>query len=387
MKAPVVACLLVSLAASIPCFAQGRAGGRGNGNANVSTLPLPGGDQPLSVPTVFISGKVAIDDGTLLTEPAAIQSICKGRRHTETFTDRHGSFSFQFGDPSPAAGVDFTDASNSMMNRTESIQQQHNWQECEVQAVLGGFSSEVVELASRMNTLESTDIGRLVLHRLAQVEGTSISVTSAQAPTAARKGLEKGREAEKKAKWDQAAKSLQKAVDLYPKYAVAWFELGRVQLVKNDIAAAKKSFEQSIAADPKYVNPYNGLAELAFMASQWNEVVKITNKLLALNPVNFPGAYFFSGAANYYLRNMDAGEKSARQGIKVDEGHQIPKLQYLLSLILVQKHAYAEAVEHMQAYLKMATNSADIDSAKKQLDQIARLAAVPSTAAAVPTTK
>jgi len=374
----------VFVALSMACLAQARpSNGRSLGGTTTVAPPTNNTSPSLSLPTVFISGKVALDDGTQLSDPAAIQVICKGRRHTETYTDRHGGFSFQFGDPSPTSGTDFTDASNSMITRGESVSQQRNWQECEVQAVLAGFTSEIVELSSRMSTLESTDIGRLMLHRMAQVEGTSISVTSAIAPDNARKALEKGREQEKKNKPEDALKSFQKAVEIYPKYAVAWCELGALQLQQKDAASAKKSFESSVAADPKFVNPYNGLAQLAYMANQWTEVVKVTDQLLALNPVNFPAAYLFNGVANFYLQNLEASEKSARRGIRVDEGHQVPKLQYLLGLVLMRKQDYTQAAEHLQLYLKMATQPSDIEAAQKQLDQIARLSATPSSAATV----
>src|SRR5271166_2441723 len=356
-------CVFLALTLTATCAAQAHGGSGRTPANNVTISPLPGVSPTVTLPTVFLSGKVVLDDGTELTEPVAVQTICGGTRHTETFSDRHGSFSFQLGDPNPSGG-DFADASNPMMSRGQSALQQRNWQGCQVQAVLPGFASEVIELASRMTSLESTDIGRVGLHRLAHVEGTSISVTSALAPDNARKALEKGREQEKKGKWDQALQSLGKAVQIYPKYAVAWFELGRVQLQKNDQASARHSFEQSVAADPKYVNPYNGLAEVAYVAGQWPRVVEITNKLLALNPVNFPGAYLFNGIANYYLQNFDAGETSARRGMKVDESHQFPKLQYLLGMILIGKHDYQQATEQMKMYLHFAREPADIQAAQ-----------------------
>ena len=40
-----------------------------------------------------------------------------------------------------------------------------------------------------MTTFETTDIGRLVLHRMGQVEGLTISATSAMAPKDAQKAL------------------------------------------------------------------------------------------------------------------------------------------------------------------------------------------------------
>jgi tetratricopeptide (TPR) repeat protein len=331
--------------------------------------------------SIFISGKVTLDDGTDLAEPAAIQTICRGQRHTMTYTDRRGSFSFQFGDPNPSGSADMSDASSSMMTARASLQQSRDWQDCEVQAVLAGFSSDPVELTSRMSTLESTDVGRVVLHRLEHVDGTSISVTSILAPNPAKKALEKGREDEKKGKWDQAQQSFEKAVQIYPKYAAAWSELGQAQMHHNDAASAKHSFEQSVAADPKYVNPYVGLARMAFEANQWPDVLETTNKLLALNPVNFPEAYFFNGVANFHLKNLDAAEKSARQGLRVDDGHQFPKMEYLLGMILLQKADYPGATEHMTQYLHLATQPADVAVANNELAEIARLSAKPNSAA------
>ena len=385
MKSTGRICFSLLLLFTASAFGQRNTGGGGNRGASSSTTGMPQPSRGIAPgnPTtaIFISGKVGLDDGTELEEPAAIQTICRGQRHTMAYTDRRGSFNFQFGDPNPSGNADLSDASNSMMTANASIQQSRDWQDCEIQAVLAGFSSDPIELTSRMNSLESTDVGRVVLHRLEHVDGTSISVTSALAPNAAKKALEKGREEEKKGKWDQAEQSFEKAVQIYPKYAAAWSELGQAQMHHNDTASAKHSFEQSVAADPKYVNPYEGLARLAFEANQWPDVVEATNKLLALNPVNFPDAYFFNGVANFHLKNLDAAEKSARQGLRVDDGHQIPKMDYLLGMVLLQKSDYPGATEHMTQYLHLAKQPSDVAEANKELAEIARLSAKPSSAA------
>ena len=390
MKAPLlVSVLFCSLMLPGFVLAQSHSGGGGGtkttgGTPTTSVPRFPGAtpSNPAYTSSVFISGKVALDDGTQLSDPAAIQTICTGQRHTVAYTDSHGSFSFQLGDPTPMGSVDLTDASTNSLSRSDSSAQLSNWQSCQLQAVLAGFSSEVIELTSRMNNLESADIGRIGLHRLQQVEGTSISVTSALAPSAARKALEKARNQEKKGKWKDAQRSLEQAVTIYPKYAVAWNELGGLQIRQNDWTSAKQSFQQSIAADAKYVNPYDGLAQIAFQGSQWKDVVDTTTKLLALNPVNFPQAYLMNGIAEYYLHDFDAGEKIARQGIRVDDGHQFPKLQYLLGMILLRKGNYPGATEYMEQYLHLVKQPSDVEEANKRLAEIARLSATPSSAAA-----
>jgi tetratricopeptide (TPR) repeat protein len=379
MKFPSACGVCLLLLSSISVFGQGRPGAIGSSRGSLPgatspTSPSPSANSPNST-TAFISGKVALDDGSEPSDSVAIQVTCATQRHTEAYTDRRGNFSFQFAAVANEA-AHVGDASATMMTRNSSSQELQNWRDCEIQAVLPGYTSEIIDLSSRMSALESVDLGRILLHRMAHVEGTSISVTSALAPPAAKKALEKAREDEKKGKWSQAQESLEKAVRIYPKFAIAWNELGRIQLEqRHDAVSAKHSFEQAVAADSKYVNPYNGLAALAFQANDWPQVADITNKLLALNPVNFPSAYFYNGVARYYLGDLDAAEKVIRQGMRVDEAHDVPKLQYLLGVILIRKHEYEQASEQFEKYISLVKQPAEIEQAKKQLAEIERLSA------------
>jgi tetratricopeptide (TPR) repeat protein len=330
---------------------------------------------------VYISGKVVLEDGSDLTEPAVIQTICRGRRHSETYTDGYGNFTFRFGDPNQGQTAAIADATSSNTVDRSGLQSTPNLQECQLQAELAGFTSQAIELGSRAGITGNVDVGRVPLHRLGHVDGTSVSVTSYLAPPAAKKAYEKGLEQARKGKGDEAEKSFEKAVQIYPKYATAWYQLGRLQLlrlmqnIKGDAEPAKHSFEQAVAADPKYVNPYDGLAQLAMIAREWPNVVEITGKLVALNPANFPDAYYDSAVANYYLKKFDDAEKSALQGIRIDEAHQIPKLQYLLGMILLQKQNYQGASEHIQTFLGLAKQPDDIELAKRGLAEIQRVSA------------
>jgi TolA-binding protein len=374
------------LALSVSALAQARGGGGRPGFGSAGSLPtnqpVPPAAPASASSMVYISGKVVLDDGSELTEPAVIQSICRGRRHSETYTDGHGNFSFRFGDPTQGATAAITDATSSNTVDRSGLQSMPNLQECQLQAELAGFTSQPIELGSHVGLTNSLDVGRLTLHRLAQVDGTSVSVTSYLAPPAAKKAYEKGLEQARKGKGDEAEKSFEKAVQIYPKYATAWYQLGRLQLlrlmqnIKGDPESAKHSFEQAVAADPKYVNPYDGLAQLAMIAREWSNVVELTGKLVALNPVNFPDAYYDSSVANYYLKRFDDAEKSALQGIRMDEAHQIPKLQYLLGMIFLQKQNYQGASEHIQLFLSLAKQPDDIELAKRGLAEIEKVSAI-----------
>jgi len=379
MKTPFFRFAFLAFALSASALAQGR--GRSNpsfgptGSAGPTPFPSAGTSPSGSQSPLFVAGKVVLDDGTELTEPATIQTICKGQKRTETYSDSHGGFSFQFGDRNAEAAAAASDASNSSFGTLTTAQSRRDPRDCQLQAVLSGFTSQSVELSLQGGFSSSIDVGRVPLHRLDHIEGTSISVTNALAPAAAKKALEKGRQLQQKGKWEEARKSLEKAVQIYPRYAAAWFELGRLQLRGHDAPSARHSFERALAADPKYVNPYDGLAQLAMLSHDWPSVIEVTGKLFALDPVSFPDAYYYNAVGNYSLGNLDAAAKSALQGVRVDEAHQIPKLQYLLGMILLRKQDYQAAAEHMQLFLSLAKQPDDIDLAKKSLAEIEKSSA------------
>ena len=110
-------------------------------------------------------------------------------------------------------------------------------------------------------------------------------------------------------------------------------------------------------------------------AQEWPNVIEITNKLISLNPVNFPDAYYDNAVANYNLKNFDDAEKTALLGIRVDDAHQIPMLQYLLAMIQLRKQNYQGAAEHMQQFLRLAKERDDIELGKKGMAEIERSSA------------
>jgi tetratricopeptide (TPR) repeat protein len=336
--------------------------------------PFPGDSQPGR--GIVISGKVAATDGTPIQGGVLIERICSGGRpHPEGYTDPKGRFMFTIGQE---IGV-FSDASEATSGRSPSGGggrgiTDRQLMGCELRAVLPGFRSETVSLATHQY-MDNPDIGTILVHRAANVEGLTISATSAMAPKDARKAFEKGLEAEKKDKPDEAQKDLEKAVELYPKYATAWFELGMTYERREHIDKAREAYQQAIAADSKYINPYERMYMLAFKDAKWQEVADTTDHVIHLNPYDFPGAFYYNAVANFQLHQLDPAEKSAREAVKLDTRHLNPRTNYVLGLILAQKGNLSESAEFLRAYLKDAPQAPDADRVKQQISEIEQMAA------------
>ena len=324
---------------------------------NTTNFP---GSQPNSFPgtstdrPMFLTGKVVLEDGTPPPDPVAIQLLCRMTPKTVAYTDRKGNFSVDLRDrindvmpDASESGRDYTPNRGNPSQGGGVCPNEPNMMGASLQANLAGYQSDVVNLASR-HSMDNPDIGTLFLRRRANVEGLSISATSAFAPKDAQKALDKGRADAMKKKWPDAEKELEKAVSIYPKYAAAWLELGNVQVQQKNTEAARNSYAQALAADPKFVNPYVELASIAANEEKWPEVQDDTKRLLRLNPVDFPQAWMLNAIANYNLGNKEEAEKSAREGIAHDPGHRYPRTIYLLGVLQSQKQDFASSAASLR---------------------------------------
>lgn len=332
---------------------------------------------------VFLSGRVMMEDGTPPSEPVTIERICNGGQpRPEGYTDSKGRFSIQLGnnqnvlpDASVGNSNDISDITGN--SRSNFPGQQRGFSErdlmgCEIRAALPGHRSQVVSLSGR-RVLDNPDIGTIYLKRLGKVDGVTLSITSLQAPKDAKKAYEKGINALKKEKTDEGQRELEKAVAIYPQYAAAWHELGGVYERSQKVNEARDAYGKALAADPKFVKPYLQLAGLAAREEKWQDVVDATDRVIRLNPFDYPGAYFYNAVGNLNLQNLEAAEKSARDGLKQDEMHRIPKLEHVLGIVLAQKNDLTGAAEHMKAYLQFAPTAKDADFVRNQLSEVEKL--------------
>ena len=344
-----------------------------NGNAGIGGI----GTNPR---TIFLSGKVMMDDGTEPNSNIRIERVCGGIPRLEAHTDNKGRFSFQVGQnltvdtdaSDPSAGGQpnrpWSNSTNNSLsgnnNRTDPL-----WN-CELRASYPGYRSDLVELSTR-RTLDDPDVGTIVLHHLANVQGSTISITTALAPKHAQKDYEKGVQFAQKGDLANAEKRLVTATNAYPKYAIAWFALGRVEQQMNGRDEdAGKAFRAAIAADNRFVSPYEALAQIAIKETKWQDAADYSKQATDLNPVEFPDAFWCNALANYRLQKPDAAEKSARSLLKLDTTHQYPEAENLLAHLLAEKGNYSEAIEHLRAYIALMPNAKDAAALREDLAKL-----------------
>jgi len=373
-------------------------GSKGTGSTSSSTPTMP--DQLNRM--IIVSGKVITADGSPLPEPASIERVCNGTVARKGRTDFKGYFSVdvgefysQVGDPEGSAesgggrGLSLIDSLQARMPQSSSSSAvQRMLSTCELRGSLAGFRSSSlripVEEMGGGGSLGTINIGTIVLERMGNAQGTTVSATSLNAPRDAKKAYDRGHRALTSNKLPEAQPELEKAVQLYPQYAGAWLDLGWVYTQQNQFDKARNAFQQAHTADDKFVPAYVGLASLAVRESKWQEAADFSAHATQLDGVDFPAAFYYNSLANYRLGNLEQAENSARKAESLGAQRAFPQVSLLLGVMLANRQDYADAADQLRSYLKAAPTAPNADRVRQQLAEVEKLGAAESNPAAAP---
>jgi tetratricopeptide (TPR) repeat protein len=359
---------------------QGAAGGavttapRRLSRTSTTTPSIP--QQP-----VFYAGKVLLDTGTAPPSPVAVLRVCNGLRRREAFTVADGSFSFMVGDKASEVLQDASDDSHGLSSESQfsrgtipvngQFSTQSQVSDCELRAELAGYTSSSIRLDPSMN---NSTIGIIMLHSRAKKADGMVTVASLEVPAKARKEYEKGSEQLEKGNLAEAEKSLRKAIEEYPKFAEAWARTGDLEQRRRNMDGAIKDYQEAIADDPNLPMPYFRLAFLEATSHDWEQTLKLTDKLISLAPTDFPLAYYFNGIAELNLNHIDKAETSALRAQALDKQHMEPRVELLLANIYTAKGSLPLAADHYRAYLKLVPDGPLTERVKTDLAKIEEMA-------------
>jgi tetratricopeptide (TPR) repeat protein len=371
MKIKLLSLLLGSFALQSACLAQGTKPGQ--------SAPSPGPTTTAGDPTKYLNrdweqlyergrtgdqlrGNVAVPGGGLLWDAIPVVVTCDGKAKFTTTTDAQGVFVITR--IAPVTSTTIIGTEKSLVTQLVG---------CSVTAVLPGFNSTELTIANR-DTKSNPNLGTITLKREDGAAGTAVSATTATAPKNAMKSFEKARTEWIDDRPDKAQRDLQKAVEIYPQFAEAWYQLGKIQ-VKSKSPAAWESFSKAVSADPQFALPYEQMTPLSAQAEKWTEVIAETNRALELNPRGTLDLWYYKALANYHLKNLDVAESSANKSLAMDPLHLQPDTEQLLAVILVKKNDFQGALQHLHNCLTYFPAGTNYDLVKRQIAQIEAAAA------------
>src|SRR5258707_1439927 len=303
-------------------------------------------------------GQVRVEGESLLWEPVLVSITCHEKVVNTARTDPKGNFAF-----TTVRGV---------VTAQADVQREMKmyYEGCKVEASLTGFRSDALTITER-NLREDPQLGTIWLHLNDRWTGTTLSTTSGVVPKKSEKLFEDAHASMLEQNPARAHTDLEKAVRLYPEFAEAWFQLGKLQMSSSP-QSAQESFSKAVAADPRFILPYEELAQLAAQGEKWSEVLANTSRVLQLDPSGTRRIWYFDALANYQGGKLDAAKAGALKSLALDPGHQIPNTEQLLAVILARQGDYEGALQHLRNCLTYVTTGPNAAFLKQQISQLER---------------
>lgn len=315
---------------------------------------------------ISFTGKVKVEDAMFPWDPIPVVVTCSGTVHYRTDADSKGSFTIA-GESSDDMGSELVPTKSSVQEVTAS-----KLIGCDVRASMPGFKSTSLHIAN-LDIMDNMDLGTITL---TPDSGATASVVSASYTTASKDAMKKFDKA--RSEWmdkniDGAQHDLQKAVQIDPKFADAWYELGKMEQHNNKLPDALAAYQKAAAADPKFISPYERIAELAAVQKQWQTVADATGTALKLDPEGTPQLWYFDAVGNYNLGKVDVAQASAQKSLAMDPQHIAPNTEQLLAVMLASQGEYAEALKHLQNSLTYIKPGPNADLIKQQIAQLEKV--------------
>ncbi len=177
----------------------------------------------------------------------------------------------------------------------------------------------------------------------------TVSVAQMGVPGKARDQVNKAKESLYKGKLDAAREHVNKALQIYPRFAEAHMTLGIVDLQEQRLQEAAGEIENSIQLDPNIPMAYVALGATYNAQGRFDDALRTLNNGSRLAPSSWQSSFEMAKA------DLGKGDFSAALS-HINRVQQLSKTDYL-PLHLVKAHAllgmkaYHQAIDELQTYL------------------------------------
>jgi len=198
--------------------------------------------------------------------------------------------------------------------------------------------------------------------------GTMVSAVELNAPPKAKSEYEKGVEALAKGDLKNAAQRLEKAVEIYPKYGLAWSNLGLVRVRMKDEAGAREAWLKAIEADDKLPSAYLNLARLDLQDKKLQDAGAKIDKALHIDPTNAEGLAMLS-EQQLLSGEYDKAIATARKVHSMPHEH-LAQVHLICGDALQHQGKNAEALAEYELYLKEYPDSPQVAQVRAAMAQL-----------------
>ena len=193
-----------------------------------------------------------------------------------------------------------------------------------------------------------------------------VSVMELGVPSNAAKEFEKANRFIAKQDWAKATDRLHKGLAIYPKYAVAYNNLGAVYSYLGNNAQARQALQQAIALDDRLAPAYVNLGRLSFLEKDYSSAESALTRAMSLEPAKNADELFLLAYAQLTDHHLDQALQTSQQGhaAKLDRH---AYLHLIAANVYEQQRKIADSMSELQLYLIEEPNGPQAEKVRRAL--------------------
>lgn len=322
------------LVAAVSGVAQTRPGsGTGSG-------PTPG-------PSGNIQGRVVLPNGTALSEPVRVSLLTPRGAKSVLFTDNQGRFQFR----SLIAG------SYEVVVDTDRIRFEPS--SVQVEVVSNYPTILTITLADKKSSTKEKKDGK---------NSVSAGELDPAIPDRAKQEFDRGSNASKEGKTEEAIAHLRQAVTIYPRYLMAHNDLGTLLLGQGKLDEAAEELRRAVEIDPKSFNPNLNLGIVLVYQHRYSEAGAVLQVAVSLDSSS-PSARLYNGFALEGLEQLDEAERELTSAFDLG-GSAYATALFHLGQVYLSKGDRPKAISAFERYLTEAPNARNAEQVRTLLSTL-----------------
>lgn len=230
-------------------------------------------------------------------------------------------------------------------------------------AVSGGRTEKVIAVYPQRTSHPSTPGGK-------------VSVAELKIPAKAEKEFRKATRELEAGKFEEARHGFLKALQIYPRYTIAYDGLGVVELKEGHVPKAREFFLNAEAIEPEDLLANLNLARIAYRSDEYAAAERFVRRVLKNDPANVQ-ALSLLALVHFRLHQYEDSVTDAHEIHSVAHG-KIPAAHWFAARALTALGRRREAEQEFQLFLEEEPNPTAAALAEQELESLQR-SDVPAT--------
>jgi len=204
----------------------------------------------------------------------------------------------------------------------------------------------------------------------AGAQGGLVSAAGLNVPSKAQKELEKGNSALAKGKLQEAIQHFQTAVEIYPKFDLAWNNLGVAKMKSGDLQGGREAFEKALQANDKSARAYVNLARIDMHDKNYAAASERLTRSLTVEPLNADALSLSCEAALLEGKTTEVVEASIKLHSVPHEG--LSLCHYAAGVAYTNMNKPTEAVNEYHLFLKESPENSLAAKAREAIQELSQ---------------